>query len=266
MGQTWTTVNFGELTPLDATDDEYMIADIVISPLDDDIVYVSTFSGTDGGGGSRVWISEDHGLTWENRTPQVPGDLGKRIRLDMRNADNVSLYASVLGGSSGTLVYFYKSIDHGITWELITGGLSLSGDGYWKGEFQVSDHDPNLMYYGAVLFYCIKFNGTSWVSIGANSKLHMDIRDIKLYTNAIGQEYILVASDGGVQLAELNVSQFLSGGSFPAWQSLNGQGLQLTQVYGHGDFERASGDRIWRTRYRHMENRRVSFIQSAKLW
>ncbi len=241
MGQTWTTVNFGELTPLDATDDEYMIADIVISPLDDDIVYVSTFSGTDGGGGSRVWISEDHGLTWENRTPQVPGDLGKRIRLDMRNADNVSLYASVLGGSSGTLVYFYKSIDHGITWELITGGLSLSGDGYWKGEFQVSDHDPNLMYYGAVLFYCIKFNGTSWVSIGANSKLHMDIRDIKLYTNAIGQEYILVASDGGVQLAELNVSQFLSGGSFPAWQSLNGQGLQLTQVYGHGDFERASG-------------------------
>jgi hypothetical protein len=78
-----------------------------------------------------------------------------------------------------------------------------------------------------------------------------------MYSFESGIQHVLVGSDGGLQYTDLNIDSFLNGIIVPItnpntnantisyqdvlWKEKNGLGLQLTQIYGLGDFERNEG-------------------------
>jgi hypothetical protein len=247
-GQSWTVHDFD--TSIDQ-DEIFTIENIEFDLLNDDVIYVSTISGPSQG--LHFWVSEDHGLTWQIRTP--PATPVEVIMLDTTPAAPGSVYCAVL--TSSTTLNVYRSSDYGVTWELLISNAASGNMSFYKHEFQVSDLTDQIILLAGTYMRIIYQNGINWISAQMHHGLHDDIRDIRMYSFESGIQHVLVGSDGGLQFTDLNIDSFLNGIIVPItnpnnntntisyqdvlWQEKNGLGLQLTQIYGLGDFERNEG-------------------------
>ncbi|MFN8698308.1 MAG: hypothetical protein ACK5XQ_03185, partial [Flavobacteriales bacterium] len=222
-----------ESIALQAENDFYVI-DFEFSNADPQIIYASTISTSSDE--VNIWVSLDGGQTWVLRSPLI--NANHIMRLDTTPADPGFLYCAYVNDDGSVNVM--KSNDHGLSWVMVAEGLSDSAFDFYKGEFEVSNLTPNLIYYGDYRFHTASFDGTEWSSEEHNTGMHPDIRDVKLYSFGAGSEYILVGSDGGVQFSTVVVEDLVEGNSNIIWGELNGEGLSITQVYGLGVWNRSS--------------------------
>lgn len=117
-GDSWTFFDFDET--IDNTGNFY-ISDVEFDPTNNDIVFVSTKSGVNDLW-VNLWVSEDHGDTWQIRNP--PTTPNEVIRLDLTDAEPTFTYCAVLDAQSKLDIY--KTDDAGITWLLVVENLSAN--------------------------------------------------------------------------------------------------------------------------------------------
>ena len=122
-GRSWTR-------PL-AVDENTGVSDVVIDPLQPDIMYAATYQRrrqpygfVSGGPGSGLWKSMDGGTTWRRLASGLPTNTVGRIGLSIYRKNPAVVYASVEQGLRYTssisydkrLAGVYRSADHGETW------------------------------------------------------------------------------------------------------------------------------------------------------
>jgi hypothetical protein len=238
-GVSWVVHNFDNSID---QDESFIVGNVEFDLLNSDVIYASTISSTSAY--ARFWVSEDHGMTWNIRTP--PTNPLEVVMFDVTNAAVGSVFCAVV--KSGTLIDVYRSDTQGVTWQLIQSDVISGSTGnainFYKHEFQVSELSDQIIFHAGARMYIMFNNGTQWIKQGIHSGLHDDIRDIRMYSWQQGVENILLGTDGGVQSTDITVADLLGGSLLPSninWGEKNGIGLQLTQIYGLGDYDRYNG-------------------------
>lgn len=120
--------------------------------------------------------------------------------------------------------YVYKSVDYGETFTLINNGLPTT----WAGDnssydifIQVSPHDPNLVFEGAVSLFRSTNGSTFQPTTGY--AFHADFHCMDFHPAQNQTNILLVGCDGGVYRST-------DWGSSNSWQNQNST-LTLTQIY-----------------------------------
>ncbi len=113
-------------------------------------------------------------------------------------ADPEKLYAMVL--TSNNTPYIYKKSDG--VWSIIATGRTDefpgdNGQGYYDFVFEVSDHDPNLIFAGTTSLYKSENAGETFTAVGGyigDFYIHPDIQDLRILDDG----EIWVSTDGGI--------------------------------------------------------------------
>jgi hypothetical protein len=116
----------------------------------------------------------------------------------------------------------------GPLWILLSNINLEVGVSQWKLEFECSPNDADIIYAGGLTFrkYNISTNLTNPVSNTTGFSIHVDIRDLSVFSNGTSQgDLVFVCEDGGVSKV-INSSTSFSATNF------NGTGLGVTQIYG----------------------------------
>lgn len=238
-GVSWVVHNFDNSID---QDESFIVGNVEFDLLNSDVIYASTISSISAY--ARFWVSEDHGVTWNIRTP--PTNPMEVVMFDVTHAAVGSVFCAVVKSSS--LIDVYRSDTQGVTWQLIQSdvisGSSSNPINFYKHEFQVSELSDQMIFHAGALMYIMFNNGSQWIKEAIHSGLHVDIRDIRMYSWQQGVENILLGTDGGVQSTNIAIADLLAGSLLPSaisWDEKNGVGLKLTQIYGLGDYDRYDG-------------------------
>lgn len=113
------------------------------------------------------------------------------------------------------------------TWNLIDGNVTNSNSNKWRMEFETSKLNPNELYYASLKPYRYNItNGQETIINGTGGySIHPDIRDLSVVKSAGNSEILFACDDGGISKIDVN-----SQGVFSS--NFNGQGLNVTQIYG----------------------------------
>ncbi|MEO0404373.1 MAG: sialidase family protein, partial [Bacteroidota bacterium] len=244
LGQSWQTANGWDAGLnndgyLNVSFEDWYVADIEFHPTNPGEVYASTTS-FDGEEYAFILKSVDGGQSWtklENANGHLPNPIQTgSVRIDFTPADPGVLYCMHnIPGSN--VIQLSKSADGGITWDLLT--QVTTGQSVWwhayKSEFEMSDNRFHMAYYAGRRFAVLRELNGAWVSDNLHGNLHDDIRDIKIFNSNGITEYLILGTDGGISDGVLNSDDIANGVNF-SWNSLNGDGLLLTQIYGGGSW------------------------------
>lgn len=188
--------------------------------------------------GTNIYLSNDGSLNSFTNSP-LPRSVG-RTEISIAPSNENIIYASATVSS---LAGIYKSIDGGLTWNVIGPGgsssfdpfcSSLSCQGFYDNAIAVSPTDPGMIYLGGVTLWrwqqgSSDFQG-SWEQVaynfefpGNNSFVHSDVHRILF----VSGDELLVGSDGGVHRTENASAQT------PTFVTVN-RGYNVTQFYDIG--------------------------------
>lgn len=212
--------------------------DLEIDILDNNIIYASTnYSGlnaTTAPNVAQLFVSTNAGLTWSNKTPPqtiLNDTIAYAMSIDLTPADASNVYVTYTNGSSQQFIR--KSSNNGTTWTLVNQFGTISGWGWWKNEFEVSNTNINTFYLGGNTMYKSTNSGASWSNISqyypglpAINSTHADIRALVQLPSMSG-DFLIMGNDGGV-------AKTTNGGSL--WTNINGDGLIITQFYAFGSY------------------------------
>lgn len=178
--------------------------------------------------GNKLLTSYDYGNTWEESTSKLIEKHGNksenpiisRIAIAVSNLNADYLYATY---SFENVNYVQLSRDQGKSWQILGTNRTFSRLDINHAEIMIDKGDSNTIYVGAVRMFKSINHGQSFELIsnpvyGDAQFMHDDIRAIHQDKNGA----IYTANDGGV-------SKSTNQGK--TWQSINGKGLTVTQVY-----------------------------------
>lgn len=151
------------------------IANVGISPFDEDILYVGTDDGL-------IQMTKDGGKTWTKKEASSISGVPKRayvndIRADIHDKNTV--YLAMDNHKEGDYKpYLFKSTNGGSTWNKITSGLP-GRTLVWR---IVQDHvDPNLLFLGTEFGVYFSTNGgDKWTQLKGGLP-NISVRDIKIH-------------------------------------------------------------------------------------
>lgn len=107
--------------------------------------------------------------------------------------------------------YVEVSTDNGLTW--IESG-SYNGSPFdWNNSMAVSNTNPDSLFIGGVDVYTSENSGTLWEKYShwgdyygnPEHKLHADIPSIEVFQDLLGDEHIVIMTDGGIYLSSDNL-------------------------------------------------------------
>lgn len=163
-----------------------------------------------------------------DRTGADPNSVYLAFQINKSSSD-YDIYGYKWDGSSFTQVFS----DNTPTWTSQLGYSQKMSRCLISGRkgFEVSEVDVNRWYFSGDQFAMRNSIGeyhsrTRYVTrSGSNPQFstHGDIRDIKIYGTAAGEDLMLIANDGGV-------AQSTNGGW--SWNNINGDGLTISQFFG----------------------------------
>lgn len=189
------------------------IGDIVIDPLDHNIIYIAAYGSSRNPGGERgIYKSTDGGKTW-HRILFVSENTGfYELHMDPRYSNILyavahqrmrNLYTSVSGGPESAI---YRSLDSGLTWQKLTQGLPSAQLG--RIGMAISPVNPDILYAiidaeKAAGIYSSTDRGASWSKQSDYvssypfyfQKLFCDPEDEKRVYS--GDVFMQVSTDGG---------------------------------------------------------------------
>ncbi len=191
------------------------IADLVIHPLNDNIVYATGWNrirnnqkSVVAGPDARIYKSTDGGASWKMLEGGLPMDASSRIGIDISQSNPNVLYACYTHPSSLNLKGIYKSSDGGSTWKAanISSGDGLgenvyAGFGWYFGKIRINPKDENDVFLLAVDIYRSRDGGNSWKSAGPpwwTYEVHADKHDLIFVKNDM-----YLTTDGGAYKAEV---------------------------------------------------------------
>ncbi|MEM7481712.1 MAG: glycosyl hydrolase [Acidobacteriota bacterium] len=194
-GETWRAV----LT----VDEHTGVTDLVLDPENPDRMWAAThqrrrhvWTLINGGPGSGIHRSFDGGETWEEVSQGLPKEEMGRIGLaispvPIQPGTPHPLYAVIeAAGEDGG---FYRSLDHGSTWEKRSD--YVSGSPQYYQELIPDPVDPHRVYSMDTFPQVTTDGGASFRRVGQSAK-HVD--EHALWIDPADPEYLLAGNDGGI--------------------------------------------------------------------
>ncbi|MFH2143586.1 MAG: T9SS type A sorting domain-containing protein [Bacteroidota bacterium] len=208
----------------------HMIVDVDVNPENHNIIYATSFYNSSNTTSKRIYKSYDFGQTWnELNTGMPPGSTIQRIELAIAPSDTNFLYAITCGTNNG-LYAFYKSIDAGQTWFVVSapdttihpgatvapnvlgwgdGGLSGflpddGGQGTYDLTLVVDPDNPDYVYSGGVNMWGTDDGGLTWDIVSMwyglfGASAHAD-HHYSIFHPVSGKLY--QAHDGGIDVTD----------------------------------------------------------------
>ena len=205
--------------------------DVIVHPIDPNIVYAATGGGVTTSG---FYISTDAGLTWDSsNTGLPPSSTIKRIQISLANSSPSTIFAVIYQESGPNPTVVYKSTNGGSTWEHLSPGTQLGGyDGsswYDQGSYDlciaVNPSNEDQVFIGNVELHQTT-NGLDFFPKripGATNYLgcptHIDIHKIVFASS--NSNIVYIGCDGGI---------YKSTDAGDNWSSTN-NGIRTIQHY-----------------------------------
>jgi len=146
----------------------------------------------------------------------------KRIRISTPTADKMYVLCDgFINDQKNRRIY--KTEDNGTSWSIINDTLPVTD----PCEIEYSP-ESNIIYIGGVFLWIFKDDNTS--TLIRRNPLHVDIRDFNIIGLQSGEENVLIGTDGGLTLADINVNDI----SDITWHNLNGNHLPIGDFLGIG--------------------------------
>jgi photosystem II stability/assembly factor-like uncharacterized protein len=173
-------------------------ADVVFDPTNPDVIYASTFQRrrhagilVAGGPESRIFKSSDNGKTWSKLEQGLPGGNLGRIAIAVSPQKSNVVYAQISmeerkGG-------FYKSEDHGESWEKQSDYAVV--DPQYYGEMYCDPHRFDHVYTMDVVIKKTTDGGKTFSNLNTRFK-HVDNHAMLFDPN--DSDYMMVGCDGGI--------------------------------------------------------------------
>ena len=201
-GTTWNQVH-----------DVVMVMDLVINPVDTNIVI--TGNGNFASAGFGIYRTSDGGNCWTHITTGLPTFYEGKIQLDIYNADPNIVYASIGNGfsSSNGASWLCKSTDAGVNWVIKSTVDYSKWQGWFSHDVAIDQSNPdNLIIIGIEVYKST--NGGSTIvqkstgglnsgftppiggQEGGDDFTHSDAHDVKQHPTDLNTYYI--ATDGGI--------------------------------------------------------------------
>ncbi len=181
-------------------DDNTGAIDLVMDPLDPDILFAAMYSrrrtawGFNGAGpGSGIHRTLDGGVSWTRLEDGLPdGELG-RIGLDIYRRDGNLVFATVEARRGQTGVY--ASTDRGDSWQKIS---ATNPRPMYFSQIRVDPNDPQRVYVGGQNLMRSDDGGRTFTDEGAQN-VHLDHH--ALWIDPSDSNHMLLGSDGGVSVS-----------------------------------------------------------------
>ncbi|MFK7971847.1 MAG: T9SS type A sorting domain-containing protein [Bacteroidia bacterium] len=200
--------------------------DLVFLPNDASTIVAASDDANLDDGGAVVVRSTNNGANWTNVTSSL-GFTALKQRIDLAvtpaNGDLV-----VACGGSPSAYEMSKSSNKGSTWTRNAVTLNSNthlGIGYWENDLVISPDNETIMYLAGTVLTKSTNSGSSFTTLYRywDGVVHPDVRGLAIRKDGAGNDVVYSAHDGGLSVSETSGS---------TWQSLNGTGLNITQIYG----------------------------------
>ncbi|MDM7913784.1 MAG: T9SS type A sorting domain-containing protein [Candidatus Eisenbacteria bacterium] len=187
--------------------------------------FYATLGRTGGHATNGFYSSTDDGLTWQKQTTGWPTSHGRAAIAICQSQPQV-LYAGI-SGTNAALLGIYKSIDGGVSWNLVYNGQNhYGGQGWYDLVIAVDPNNPNKVYSGGIDIWSSTDGGvtfaqrTHWeYTPGHPRYVHADQHGWAFHPD--DPNHVYAACDGGV-------FQSVDGGV--NWQEIS-TGLTTMQFY-----------------------------------
>jgi photosystem II stability/assembly factor-like uncharacterized protein len=175
------------------------VSEVHADPRDPDVLYAVSYqrgrrvwSLVDGGPGSGLWKSVDHGKTWKRLTKGLPKEHLGRIGLAVAPSEPDRVYA-IVEAARGAKGGIYVSIDAGENWEKRNDYVSTSPQYYQ--ELVCDPLDPDRVYSMDTYMMVTQDGGRTWARAGERHK-HVD--NHALWIDPDDTRHLLAGCDGGL--------------------------------------------------------------------
>jgi photosystem II stability/assembly factor-like uncharacterized protein len=197
-GLTWTKFISAEIT------------DVIINPLNPDIVYCGYWDNSSNNGGA--YKSTNGGTNW-TRISNLPTSNVGRVFISLSKINPNIMYVLMTKDSDDTFLAFYRTLDGGSTWTSIapnTGGDDFfDGIGWYLGSLGVSPTNPLTVLAGGLWLWRTTDGGSSWNKI-------TDITDKSIHADQHAVEWsndgstVYVGHDGGTSVSTNQGATFIT--------------------------------------------------------
>lgn len=201
-GQSWEKVLF--------VSDSTAFIDVVVNPLNADIVYTATWERIRAPWGRRyagptscIYRSLDGGDNWAQLTNGLPANSETRGRIGLAIAPSNpnTLYATFTKDQvTNEFDGLYKSTDAGSSWSKVDDGSInsvFSSFGWFFGNVRVAPNDPQKVWILGVSLVKSVDGGIAW-SVTTNG-MHVDFHALEIHPQ--NENFMVAGNDGGLYLS-----------------------------------------------------------------
>lgn len=202
-GKTWTQVLY--------VDEKTGATDVKMDPSNPNKLYAAMwqfrrwpYRFESGGKGSGLYVSNDGGKTWSQKTQEdgLPeGDLGRMvIAVSQSNPDRI--YTLVEAKKSALI----RSDDGGNTWQQVNTEIGIADRPFYYSELEVDPSNDNIVYNIATLVRRSIDGGKNFSTISsvsccaAGNTIHID--NHTLWINPNDSDHLILGNDGGIAITQ----------------------------------------------------------------
>jgi photosystem II stability/assembly factor-like uncharacterized protein len=211
------------------------VTDVVINPLDPDILYTVSsiiFQGGPTPANQGLYKSTDGGDTWQQLDIGVPHENIGRTAIGICAAQPDVLYlgvSEIVGPGRTALLGVFRTSDGGVTWtELHVPFDYMIPQGWFDNVIGVHPTNPDIVYAGGVKLIRSSDGGRNWERVPdqlAGGILHVDQHEIEF--DPFDPDRVYVGNDGGLYLLTdegrtldkrdigMSITQFIGGDMYP---------------------------------------------------
>lgn len=174
----------------------------LVDPNDPDKIYIGA---PDGG----LWVSPDHGQTWDALTEYLPSLGVSGVAVDYNNSNIIYISTGDEDASDSYGIGVYKSTDGGATWNPT--GTTIGGTNSVMGEIYIHPTNSNILWVvSSEGLFRTTDAGVSWTKTQTGRVKEIRLKPnnpdvIYLVQQVGGTINLLKSTDGGVNFSNINI-------------------------------------------------------------
>jgi photosystem II stability/assembly factor-like uncharacterized protein len=179
------------------------VGELVMDPADPDKLFAAMWDFRrdpwffrSGGAGSGLWVTEDGGDSWEERTAEdglPPGELG-RMGLAVAPSNPAVVYALVEAERSALL----RSDDGGRTFRTVNDSPGIASRPFYYADLRIDPRDENRLYSLHSSATVSEDGGRTFETVVASAIIHGDVHE--MWIDPADPRHMIIGNDGGIAI------------------------------------------------------------------